>query len=129
VWCRFPYEIGDLGEVLQPGRKPRPVLVLTVYAEDEAERYRVLVAYGTSQKADRLYAGEFAISPADGVAFKASGLSFPAKFNFGKSVELPYNSTWFEVPPAAPFGQVPLLGVLHATLMKRVAAAARAATR
>ncbi|HUG73783.1 MAG TPA: hypothetical protein VMK82_10185 [Steroidobacteraceae bacterium] len=105
------------------------MLVLTVYAEDEAERYRVLVAYGTSQKADRLYVGEFAISPADGAAFKASGLSFPTKFNLGKSAELPYNSTWFDVPPAAPFGQVPMLGVLHARLVKRAAAAARAAAR
>jgi hypothetical protein len=112
---------------LRPGRKPRPVLVLTVYADDETVHLRVLVAYGTSQRVDRLRAGEFAISPADGVAFKASGLSFPTKFSLGKTVELPFNSTWFDVPPSAPFGQSPLLGVLHASLMKRAAAAARAA--
>lgn len=91
--------------------------------DDEAPQFRVLAAYGTSQKIDRLYAGEFAIIPEDGQAYRLSGLSFPTKFNLGACVELPYCTPWFDVPPAAPFGQSPQLGVLHPSLMRRARAA------
>jgi hypothetical protein len=117
VWCRFP----DTPE-LRPGPKPRPALVLTVF-DDEAPQFRVLATYGTSRKVERLYAGEFHITPQDGAAFKLSGLSFPTKFNLSKAVELPYSTPWFDVPPAAPFGQSPQLGVLHANLVRRATAA------
>jgi hypothetical protein len=63
----------------------------------------------------------------DGEAYTLSGLSFPTKFNLAKSVELPFSADWFSVPPAAPFGQSPKLGVLHPTLIRRVAAAWKAA--
>jgi hypothetical protein len=121
VWCRFPDT-----PVLTPAPKPRPALLLTVF-DDEAPRFRTLVAYGTSQKVERLYAAEFAIAPQDGAAFKLAGLSYPTKFNLQKTVELPYCTPWFDVPPAAPFGQTPQLGVLHANLMRRAMAAWRAA--
>ena len=117
VWCRFPDT-----PALRPGPKPRPALVLIVF-DDEAPQFRVRVTYGTSQKVDRLYAGEFRITPQDGAAFRLSGLSFPTKFNLFKVVELPYSTPWFDVPPAAPFGQTPQLGVLHANLMRRATAA------
>jgi hypothetical protein len=87
----------------------------------------VLVAYGTSQKTDRLYRGEFRIAPEDGEAFQLAGLSFATKFNFATAVELPYDSRWFAVPPAAPFGQTPKLGVLHPILVRKAAAAWKAA--
>jgi hypothetical protein len=121
AWCRFPDT-----SALQPGPKPRPALILTVF-DDEAPRFRVLAVYGTTQKVNRLYAAEFAITPADGAAFRLSGLSYPTKFNLAKAVELPYSTPWFDVPPAAPFGQSPQLGVLHPNLMRRTAAAWRAA--
>jgi hypothetical protein len=121
VWCRFPDT-----PALRPGPKPRPALILTVF-DDEAPRFRALVAYGTSKKVERLYAGEFNITPADGAAFRLAGLSFPTKFNLSTAVELPYSTPWFDVPPAAPFGQMPQLGVLHANLMRRATVAWRAA--
>jgi hypothetical protein len=83
----------------------------------------VAIAYGTSQKLERLFPGEFAISPADGAAYITSGLSYPTKFNLARSVELPFNDRWFAVPPGAPFGQQPKLGVLHPALMQRAQAA------
>jgi len=121
VWCRFPES-----PHLKPGRKSRPALVLTVF-DDLAPLFRVLVAYGTSQKTDKLYAGEFRIAPKDGEAYALSGLSYPTKFNLAKVVELPFSTVWFAVPPLAPFGQTPKLGVLHPNLMRRVAAAWKAA--
>lgn len=122
VWCRFPEAID-----LKPAPKSRPALVLSVGTIDEQPA--VVIAYGTSQKVDRLYAGEFVIVPGDGAAFAASGLSYPTKFNLGRRVELPYNERWFAVPAGAPFGQQPKLGLLHPSLMKRAEAAFRAARR
>lgn len=121
VWCRFPDT-----PALKPAPKPRPALLLTVF-DDDAPQFRVLVAYGTSQKVTHLYAAEFAITPQDGAAFKLAGLSFPTKFNLLKTVELPYSTPWFDVPPAAPFGHSPQLGVLHPNLMRRATAAWQAA--
>lgn len=83
----------------------------------------VEVAYGTSQKTDRLYTGEFLIGPEDGDAYRAAGLSFPTKFNLAKRLELPYDDQWFAVAPGAPFGQSPKLGVLHPSLMRRARSA------
>ena len=91
-----------------------------------AEPY-VHVAYGTSRKTDELYPGEFLISPEDGQAFVASGLSLSTKFDLGKSVDLPYNETWFSVPSNARHGQTPKIGVLHPSLVRRAQAAFRAA--
>jgi hypothetical protein len=117
VWCRFP----DLS-ALRPGRKPRPALILRVF-DDEAPIYRVLVAYGTSQRTDRLYTGEFRLVPADGEAYRLAGLSHPTKFNLADHVELPFTDTWFAPAPGAPHGQNPKLGVLHSSIYRRVEAA------
>ena len=117
VWCHFPENKG-----IHPGPKPRPALVITVF-DDEAPRYAVEVVYGTSQKTDDLRSGEFLITRTDRDAFHLAGLSYPTKFNFKSRVELPFNREWFKVPPAAPFGQVPKMGVLHPALMPRVRAA------
>lgn len=119
VWCRFPEDGG-----LKPAPKSRPALVLSVGVI--ADGPAVVIAYGTSQKVDRLYAGEFSILPADGAAFRVSGLSYPTKFNLARCIELPYNDRWFAAPPGAPFGQQPKLGLLHPSLMARAEAAFRA---
>ena len=120
VWCRFPQD-----KIPRPGPKSRPALVIQVGAiADEAA---VTVVYGTSQKVDRLFPGEFAITPADGAAYTVSGLSYPTKFNFRQRIELPYNDRWFAVPPGMPFGQHPKLGIVHPSLMRRSEAAYRAA--
>lgn len=122
VWSYFPDELQK-----KPAEKPRPALILAVY-DDNAPEFGVLVAYGTSQRVDQLYSGEFAITTADGDAYKAAGLSYDTKFNLVRSLELPFNDEYFAVPPGAPNGQRPKLGVLHPSLMKR-AAAAWSATR
>ena len=119
VWCRFPEE-----KTLHPSPKARPALVWRTGRIDG--QTAVAIAYGTSQKVDRLFPGEFSITPADGAAYTVSGLSYPTKFNLARSVELSYNDRWFAVPPGAPFGQQPKLGVLHPSLMRRAEAAFKA---
>jgi hypothetical protein len=120
VYCRFP-EKGLPG----PAAKPRPALVLTVGEIDGNPA--VAVAYGTSQNMDRLHSGEFLIGPADGEAYTLAGLSLPTKFDLRSVKELPYDERWFRVPPGAPHGQTPKLGVLHPSLMRRAKAAFDAA--
>ena len=120
VWCWFPQK-----KNLQPAPKARPALVLRVGEIDHQPA--VAIAYGTSQKVEQFFPGEFAILPADGMAYTISGLSYPTKFNLARRVELPFNDRWFAVPPGARFGQQPKLGVLHPALMKRAQAAFSAA--
>lgn len=122
VWCHFPQDAK-----LQPGPKPRPALVIQVGKIDG--QVAVAIAYGTSQRTDQLHAGEFIISRLDAAAFKLAGLSFDTKFDLARVIELPFSSKWFAVPPGAPHGQTPKLGVLHAALLKRAAAAHRAAAK
>jgi hypothetical protein len=122
VWCRFPQN-----RMPGPGPKPRPALVLAVGEADSKPVARV--AYGTSRKTDKLYAGEFAILPVLADAYAAAGLSYPTKFDLGTTFELDYNDIWFDVPPHAPHGQTPKLGILHPQLMRIAGAAARAAVK
>ncbi len=124
VWCRFPNETAS-----GPGPKPRPALVVDVGVFLRImDQIVVRVAYGTSQKVDKIFPGEVAITPADNAAYAVSGLSYPTKFNLGNCVELPFTERWFEVPPGAPFGQHPKLGMLHPSLMRRAEAAYRSAS-
>jgi hypothetical protein len=122
VWCRFPHS-GLPG----PGPKPRPALVLKV-GENKGLPV-VVAAYGTSRKVDKLYPGEFAILPTDRAALETAGLSTPTKFNLGRAFELDFNDVWFAVPPGAPCGQTPRLGILHPSLVRRAKAAHDAAMR
>ncbi|MEO5672837.1 MAG: type II toxin-antitoxin system PemK/MazF family toxin [Ramlibacter sp.] len=120
VWCHFPDNI-------HPRPKPRPALVVTVF-DDDAPRFTVRVAYGTSQRTTQLHAGEFAIlSLENRVAYDAAGLSYDTKFDLRQLLDLPYSNEWFSVPPNAPHGQVPLLGTLHPSLVRAAAVAFRAA--
>lgn len=116
AWCRFPQD-----GVPKPGPKPRPALVLSV--GEQNDNPVVIVTYGTSQKTGDLRAGEFAILPANATAYAAAGLGYPTKFNLGVTFELDYNDVWFGVPPGAPHGQTPKLGVLHPSLMRGARAA------
>ena len=117
VWCHFPHL-----PTLDPGPKPRPSLVLEVRALSDG-RFRVLVAYGTSKKLAQLKAGEFTVAATDGVAFRLAGLQADTKFSLQDAVELDYDDAWFKPPPNEPFGGVPKLGVLHASLMRKASAA------
>ena len=120
VWCHFPDNI-------HPRPKPRPALVLVVF-DDAAPQFEVRVAYGTGQRTTTLHRGEFAIlrdrNPA---AYEAAGLSYDTKFDLTQTLDLPYTTAWFSVPPAAPHGQSPKLGTLHPTLVRALEAAFRAA--
>jgi hypothetical protein len=61
-------------------------------------------------------------------AFDAAGLTYDTKFDLKQSIDLPYTTEWFSVPPAPPHGQTPKLGVLHPSLVRALQAAFRAAT-
>lgn len=120
VYCRFP-ERGIPGTA----PKPRPALVTAVGEVDG--KPHVEIAYGTSQNTDRLHSGEFQISPREREAYALAGLSFPTKFDLRNRKQLPYNVEWFRIPPHAPHGQTPKLGVLHPILVRRAKAAFDAA--
>ncbi|MGE8046005.1 type II toxin-antitoxin system PemK/MazF family toxin [Pseudomonas monteilii] len=109
VWAMFP-NVETLGI---PGPKPRPALVLFISDEDHA----IQVAYGTSQRTDRLYRGEFVLDPHD-QGFSLSGLSVRTKFDLSRVVTLPFNSDWFAPDPGI-IAQSPLpkMGTLHASYM------------
>lgn len=117
VWCHFPYL-----PALEPGPKPRPVLVLKVF-DDHDPNFHVLIAYGTSQKVARLMQGEFAVTQADKSAYKLAGLSFDTKFSFKQLLELPYSSDYFKLPPACENINSPRLGTLHSNMMRKAQAA------
>jgi len=61
-------------------------------------------------------------------AYTAAGLSYDTKFDLRQALDLPHSTDWFSVPPAAPQGQTPKLGVLHPSLVRAVQAAFKAAT-
>jgi hypothetical protein len=116
VWCHFPDHI-------RPRPKPRPGLIVSV-KEDEHGHLFVSVAYGTSQKINRLYSGEFRITQQEHPsAYQAAGLSYDTKFNLKNILELPFLEDYFSVPPHAPHGQTPKLGTLHPSMVKIAAAA------
>ena len=121
VWCHFPDNI-------HPKPKPRPGLIIATMQDDEG-KVVVSIAYGTSQKTDRLYGGEFRISKVEhSAAYAGAGLSYDTKFDLRNVLELPFNDAYFSVPPRAPFGQIPKLGILHPSMV-RIAATAFAAAR
>jgi len=116
VWCHFP-------DYIQPKPKARPALIL-VSKKVKDGHFFVNVAYGTSQKTQRLYKGEFLISQSQNpIAYREAGLSYDTKFNLGNTLELPFNSEYFSVPLHATYGQIPKMGVLHPSMV-RIAAAA-----
>jgi len=121
VWCHFPDNI-------HPKPKPRPALVVSTKEDDEGTIF-VSVAYGTSQKTNHLYSGEFKIAKsAHPAAYASAGLSFDTKFDLRHILELPFNDTYSSVPPHSPHGQTPQLGTLHPSMV-RIAASAFAAAR
>lgn len=83
----------------------------------------MLVAYGTSRKLDSLRKGEFAIRGEDGPAFRMAGLGADTKFSLQDAVEIDFSDAWFKPPPLQPHGANPKLGFLHASLVRRAAAA------
>ena len=95
VWCRFPEEAN------KPASKMRPALVIAV----SNSTHEIEIAYGTTQKLNRIYPSEFALHPGD-KGFTASGLS-----------RLP-NSTW-ATPSKCPLTTCGLLQIRPAHLLHR----------
>lgn len=123
VWCQFPELPAQV-----PGPKPRPALVVQVVTHKDG--VVVHVVYGTSQRVDRLTAGQFAIRKLDNPgAFALAGLAFDTKFDFKVVVALPWGDQFFKVPLRAFNGQTPKLGTLHAMLLHAARAAHDAAVR
>lgn len=121
VWCWFPQ-----WPATSPGPKPRPALVLEVHTM--ADGVVVHAVPGTSQRVDRLRAGEFAVVKATHpVAFALAGLAFDTKFDFKVVLQLPWTDQFFKVPARAPCGQTPKLGILHPSLIRAAKAAYDAA--
>ena len=88
----------------------------------------VRVAYGTSQKLNRLRTGEVAITQREHpAAYCLAGLAYDTKFDFKTIVELPWSDRNFKAPPKSRHGNNPKLGTLHATAMRAVESAYRAA--
>ena len=122
VWCHFPDNI-------HPKPKPRPGLIVSTKVDHEGIIF-VSVAYGTSQKTDRLYRGEFRISKSEHpAAYASASLSFDTKFNLRNVLELPFNDAYFSVTPHAPHGQIPKLGTLHPSMVWIAASAFLAANK
>lgn len=122
VWCLFP-EVPDI----EPGPKPRPAIVIRVECRDDGDL--VSVVYGTSQHLMRLKTGEIAITQAKNpAAYALAGLAYDTKFDFKVIVDLPWTGRYFKVPGRSPHGNTPKLGTLHATILRAVEAAYRAAT-
>jgi hypothetical protein len=84
VWCHFP-------DSIHPQPKPRPGLIVLTMQDDEGMIF-VSVAYGTSQKTDRLHPGEFRISKSEHpAAYASAGLSYDTKFDLRNVLDLPFN--------------------------------------
>lgn len=119
VWCHFPNSI-------QPKPKARPALILASKESEDGDFFAE-VAYGASQKVNRLFNGEFLITRKQNpIAYEVAGLSYDTKFDLGKAIELPFNDRYFTVPPHAPFGQIPKLGILHPSMVHAASAAYKA---
>ena len=122
VWCLFP-EVPNI----EPGPKPRPAIVLSVERFDDGDQ--VSVVYGTSQHLIRLKTGEVATTQAKNpAAYKLAGLAYDTKFDFKVIVDLTWSDRYFKVPTSNPHGNTPKLGTLHATILRAVEAAYRAAS-
>ena len=122
VWCLFP-EIPDI----KPGPKPRPAIVLSVTRRDDGDQ--VSVVYGTSRHLKRLKTGEVAITQAKNpAAYALAGLAYDTKFDFKVIVNLPWSDRYFKVPARNPYGNTPKIGTLHATILRTIETAYRAAS-
>jgi hypothetical protein len=121
VWCLFP-EVPNI----EPGPKPRPAIVLRVERREDGNQ--ISVVYGTSQNLTRLKVGEVAITKTKNLAaYALAGLAYDTKFDFKVIVDLPWSERYFKVPARSPHGNTPKLGTLHATILRAVEAAYRAA--
>ena len=92
-----------------PGPKARTCLVLFIYEDDHA----VEIAYGTSQKLDKIYPGEFLISAND-PGFHLTGLRTSTKFDLNNRIIVPFTNEWFTPPVSGKLASPPpKIGTVH----------------
>ncbi len=108
----------------RPGPKPRPAIVRATFLDRRTSRSSVEVAFGTSQKTDRLYKGEFLIASPSGM--RAAGLDLATKFDLARTVRLPWAREFFVVKPGK--GRL-ILGSLHPADVIALQKATRALAR
>ena len=121
VWCLFP-EV----PAIEPGPKPRPALVMSVEMREGGDL--ISVVYGTSKNLTRLKTGEVAITQANHpAAYTLAGLAYDTKFDFKVIVDLAWSDRYFKVPLRNRYANTPKIGTLHATVLRAVEAAYRAA--
>jgi hypothetical protein len=88
-----------------------------------------MVCFGTSQKTNTLYPGEFLISNRD-PGFVHSGLDRSTKFDMTRSAKLPFDDNWFVVAPGlTPQSPAPKLGIMHPSYFQIASAAAKVKPR
>ncbi|WP_152966555.1 toxin of addiction system [Gulbenkiania mobilis] len=75
----------------RPGPKARPCLVIDV--EHHEHGTFVLLAYGTSQRTNALFRGEFTVQAAEKAGWKACS-DKATKFSFANTVKVPVNERW-----------------------------------
>lgn len=93
--------------------KQRPAIVLAVNSEKKV----VEVAFGTTQKLDRVYPTEV-IFDSSSPSFSRTGLRKTTKFDLARTAKLEFNSEWF-CPPAFPPGVTsPILGVVPPVMIE-----------
>lgn len=128
LYCHFPQ---DLDTTEPEPAKARPCLVFLVRRLSvEREQFKVLVAFGTSLRTDKLQLEEFVIDKKrHAEAFQASGLAYTTKFDLSRLVALDYTEEWFTTRGTT----APVLGtIMHGPefrddLKSALAGAARAA--
>lgn len=113
VFCKFPEAL----QSICPGPKMRPALVVDVSKDEN----RVYVAYGTSQRTEQLFPGEFRVDEA--AAMHMAGLCKPTKFALCRKHWLALNEEWFAVPHKRRYGQCPKMGELSESLAPHMARA------
>lgn len=119
LWCHFPL-VETPG---RPGPKPRPALVREIYVNSLRRQAILNVAFGTSQKTDRIYPGEFVIASGRGLA--SAGLLVPTKFDLSGTLLLPWAREFFT---PAPWRNAIRLGSLHPADALTLLATARVVT-
>lgn len=104
VWCRFPTH----DALANPGPKPRPALVRSVYLDKPHTRAQVEVTYGSSQlKTDTRLLDPILQNATD---LAEMGLPQATRFDLDLTLRLPWSTEFFEPRPGQ---QSPIIGHLN----------------
>jgi len=102
VWCRWPHS-----NIVNPGPKPRPVLIRSLAWDRKNDRYAVEVAYGTSNMT-KCYPNNLYVTQA--ADMMEAGLLCCTRFDLNLTKRLPWASEFFIPRPCD--GKGPIVGRL-----------------